>query len=135
MSDECRQSFARKAKGVAVLPSRTDRLGPISLKALYCVQGWAPCMQKILVVEDGKAVQRALKRLFASEGFSVEIVANGEQALTEMKRMKPDLVMLDLGLPGLSGREVCRQMKAHAPSVPIINLERKDGRMGQGEPA
>ena len=106
LSKECQMNvagvFARSERwrgaAIAHTPAR-----PMSLKELYCVQGWAPCMQKILVVEDGKAVQRALKRLFASEGFSVEIVANGEQGLTEMKRMKPDLVMLDLGLPGLPG--------------------------------
>jgi DNA-binding response OmpR family regulator len=82
-------------------------------------------MQKILIVEDGKAVQRALKRLFASEGFSVEIAADGDAALALVKQTKPDLVMLDLGLPGLPGREVCRQVKALAPALPIIILSAK----------
>jgi DNA-binding response OmpR family regulator len=117
--------FRPQSEGIAVCHlAHNDSAGLVG-GVILSPRVWAPSMQKILVVEDGKAVQRALKRLFASEGFSVEIVGNGEQALTEMKRIKPDLVMLDLGLPGLPGREVCRQMKAHAPSVPIIVLSAK----------
>lgn len=82
-------------------------------------------MQKILVVEDGRAVQRALKRLFDGEGFQVEIAADGNSALEALKRMKPDLVLLDLGLPGTPGHSVCKQMKELAPALPIIVVSAK----------
>src|SRR5690242_1499514 len=83
-------------------------------------------MQKILIVEDGRAVQRALRRLFESEGFAVEAAADGTTAIEQLKRLKPDLVLLDLGLPGLPGREVCRQMKELAPGMPIIIVSAKN---------
>lgn len=88
--------------------------------------GLTRTMQKILVVEDGRAVQRALRRLLESEGFAVEISADGTGAIEAVKRLKPDLVLLDLGLPGIPGRDVCRQMKELAPALPIIIVSAKN---------
>jgi len=82
-------------------------------------------MQKILVVEDGRAVQRALKQLFESAGFGVDIAPDGAGALEHVRRAKPDLVLLDLGLPGIPGRDVCQQMKELAPALPIIVVSAK----------
>jgi DNA-binding response OmpR family regulator len=55
----------------------------------------------------------------------VDVVADGESALEHMKRHKPDIVLLDLGLPGVPGREVCSRMKAQLPGLPIIIVSAK----------
>lgn len=82
-------------------------------------------MQRILIVEDGRAVQRALKRLFESDGFAVQITSDGLSALETVKNERPDLVLLDLGLPGISGRDVCQQIKQQAPLLPVIIVSAK----------
>jgi DNA-binding response OmpR family regulator len=77
-------------------------------------------MGRILVVEDDPAVQRALKRLFVAEGFAVETQSDGEAALNSFHAAVPSAIILDLNLPKISGRDLCRQIKAEAPSVPVI---------------
>ena len=77
---------------------------------------------RILVVEDDPAVQKALKRLFESEGYAVEIQANGQSALESFQAAAPAVVILDLRLPKLSGGDVCKEIKAQAPTLPIIVL-------------
>jgi DNA-binding response OmpR family regulator len=79
-------------------------------------------MEKILVVEDDRAVQRALKRLFETEKFEVEISSDGRSALDSFRRHAPSAVVLDLRLPAMSGREVCREIKQQAPALPVIVL-------------
>src|ERR1700719_4299534 len=79
-------------------------------------------MERILVVEDDRAVQKALKRLFEAEGFTVEISADGKSALEAYRAATPAAVVLDLRLPAMSGRDVCREIKEQAPSVPVIVL-------------
>lgn len=79
-------------------------------------------MGRILVVEDDPAVQKALKRMFESEGYAVEIQSNGASALESFQAMPPAVVILDLRLPKLSGSDVCKEIKAQAPTVPIIVL-------------
>ena len=79
-------------------------------------------MGKILVVEDDPAVQKALKRLFESEGYTVEIQANGESALESFQAAPPAVIILDLRLPKLSGSDLCKEVKAQAPALPIVVL-------------
>ena len=79
-------------------------------------------MERILVVEDDRAVQKALKRLFEAEGFTVEISADGKSALEAYRATTPAAVVLDLRLPAMSGRDVCREIKQQAPSLPVIVL-------------
>jgi DNA-binding response OmpR family regulator len=79
-------------------------------------------MERILVVEDDRAVQKALKRLFEAEGFGVEISADGKSALQAFHTAAPAAVVLDLRLPAMSGRDVCREIKQQAPGLPIIVL-------------
>jgi two-component system, OmpR family, alkaline phosphatase synthesis response regulator PhoP len=76
----------------------------------------------ILVVEDDRAVQKALKRLFEGEKFAVEIAPDGRSALEAFRRATPAAVVLDLRLPALSGRDVCRTIKEQTPWLPIIVL-------------
>jgi DNA-binding response OmpR family regulator len=77
---------------------------------------------KILVVEDDPAVQKALKRLFESEGYTVEIQANGKSALESFQAAPPAVIILDLRLPKLSGGDLCKEVKAQAPTLPIVVL-------------
>ena len=77
---------------------------------------------RILVVEDDRAVQKALKRLFEAEGYSVQISPDGTSALEGFRQTTPAAVVLDLRLPGVPGRELCREFKQHSPAVPIIVL-------------
>ena len=79
-------------------------------------------MDRILVVEDDPAVQRALRRLFEAEGYSVETAADGNSAVEQFRGGPPSAVVLDLRLPGISGREVCSELKQHSPAIPIIVL-------------
>ena len=79
-------------------------------------------MERILVVEDDRAVQKALKRLFESEGYSVESAFDGVAGLGAFRASTPSAVVLDLQLPKMSGRDVCREIKDRAPLLPIIVL-------------
>jgi DNA-binding response OmpR family regulator len=77
---------------------------------------------RILVVEDDPAVQKALKRLFETEGYRVEVQADGKSALESFHGAAPAVIILDLRLPKLSGRDLCKEVKAHAPTLPIVVL-------------
>jgi DNA-binding response OmpR family regulator len=79
-------------------------------------------MEKILVIEDDRAVQRALERLFESEGYRVESCFDGPSGLAAFRAAPPGIVVLDLRLPGMSGSELCRTIKDSSPSVSIIVL-------------
>lgn len=79
-------------------------------------------MDRILVVEDDRAVQKALRRLFEAEGYSVEAAFDGAAGLGAFRSAPPSAVVLDLRLPKMSGRDVCREIKERAPSLPIIVL-------------
>jgi two-component system response regulator RegX3 len=80
---------------------------------------------RILVVEDEQSFSDPLSYLLRKEGYEVGIAETGPAALEEFDRSGADLVLLDLMLPGLSGTEVCRQLRARS-SVPVIMLTAKD---------
>lgn len=82
-------------------------------------------MTKILVVEDEESFSEALAYLLGREGFDVTVADSGPKAITEFDRVGADLVLLDLMLPGLSGTEVCKQLRQRS-DVPIIMLTAKD---------
>ena len=82
-------------------------------------------VKKILVVEDDPAVQRALKRLFESEDFIVDVRSDGKSGLEAFRSDAPSAVVLDLRLPGLRGDDVCREIKKEAPALPVIILSAK----------
>ena len=79
-------------------------------------------MEKILVIEDDLAVQRALRRTFESAGFEVTIAADGGAAMEMFRATVPRVVILDLRLPGKSGQDICREIKREASNVPILVL-------------
>ena len=82
-------------------------------------------MPKILVVEDEETLAEAISFLLSKEGFEVEIAATGTDAVAKFESNGADLILLDLMLPGMSGTEVCRQIRTKS-SVPIIMLTAKD---------
>lgn len=79
-------------------------------------------MQTILIVEDDQRIQKALQRQFAYEGYEVHVVDDGTRAAAVCREIKPVAVVLDLMLPGLSGREICKQIKADTPDIPVVIL-------------
>ena len=83
-------------------------------------------MTRIMVVEDEESYRDPLAYLLRKEGFDVAAVATGTEAVKEFDRGGADLVLLDLMLPGLSGMEVCRHIRARS-NVPVIMLTAKDG--------
>ncbi len=82
-------------------------------------------MKKILIVEDDRTVQKALRRIFESEDFMVEVTGDGKSGLDLFRSSHPSAVVLDLRLPGMPGNEVCIEIKKEAPSVPVIVLSAK----------
>ena len=82
-------------------------------------------MTRVLVVEDEESFSDALSYMLEREGFDTAVAATGPDALAEFDRGGADIVLLDLMLPGLSGTEVCRQLRSRS-AVPIIMLTAKD---------
>ena len=83
-------------------------------------------MTRVLIVEDEDSFSDALSFMLRREGYEVFIAADGNTALAEFDKHGPDLVLLDLMLPGISGTEVCRIIRGKS-TVPIIMLTAKDG--------
>ncbi len=81
--------------------------------------------QKILLVEDETSIAKSLQFLLAQQEFEVKISSNGNQALIDFELFQPDLILLDLMLPGLPGTEVCRRIRTKS-KVPIIMLTAKN---------
>ncbi|MEN9736350.1 MAG: hypothetical protein RL129_1061 [Actinomycetota bacterium] len=82
-------------------------------------------MTKILIIEDEASFSDAIKFLLEKEGFEVAVANNGQVGITEFQKNGADLILLDLMLPGLSGTEVCRQIRSES-KVPIIMLTARD---------
>src|SRR3954452_17843452 len=85
-------------------------------------EGRAP---RVLIVEDDVEIAQALQRSLRLEGYDVRLVGDGEKALADARSYVPDVVLLDLGLPGLDGLDVARRMRADG-DVPILMLTARD---------
>jgi DNA-binding response OmpR family regulator len=79
-------------------------------------------METVLIIEDSRPMQRTLQRLFESDSLEVRIASDGVGGLESFRHEPPNVVVLDLKLPGLSGKELCRSFKSEMPSVPIVVL-------------
>lgn len=86
----------------------------------------------ILVVDDEQEIVRALQRSLTAHGYSVLVAGSGEEAVDITVMRHPDLLLLDLLLPGMSGIEVCRRVRAES-NVPIIVLSVKDAQFDKVE--
>jgi two-component system alkaline phosphatase synthesis response regulator PhoP len=82
--------------------------------------------KKILIVEDDPGIQMSIKDEFESEGYHVMTTNDGENGLQMILDKKPDLVILDIMLPGLDGYEVCKRLRMEGNNTPVIMLTVKD---------
>jgi DNA-binding response OmpR family regulator len=85
-------------------------------------------MTRILLVDDEPLITDSLSYSLKREGFEVKAVGDGEQALKELREFDPDLVVLDIMLPGINGLEVCRRIRA-TNSTPVIMLTARSEEM------
>jgi len=83
-------------------------------------------MKKILIIEDNPGIQMSLMDQFESEGYRVFISGNGNDGLKLVKDHNPDLIILDIMLPGLDGYEVCKKLRMEGNNTPVIMLTVKD---------
>jgi two-component system response regulator MprA len=83
-------------------------------------------MTRILVVEDEPAVRDGLRRALLLEGYEVTVAEDGRAALQSLALSPPDAVVLDLGLPGLDGLEICRRLRTAGDRIPVLMLTARD---------
>jgi two-component system response regulator MprA len=81
---------------------------------------------RVLIIDDDRALRAALRRALTLAGYEVEVAADGEEGLASMAERAPAAVVLDLGLPGLDGLDVCRRLRADGDRVPVLMLTARD---------
>jgi len=82
--------------------------------------------QRILIVEDDPAIAAFVQTALEREGFATEVVGQGDKALERADAARPDLILLDLMLPGMDGLQVCQAIRRRPAYIPIIMLTAKD---------
>jgi two-component system, OmpR family, response regulator MprA len=82
--------------------------------------------EAILVVDDDAPIRRMLERTLVAEGYEVTLAVDGGAALAAIERSVPDLLVLDVGLPGVDGLAVCRRARARGLATPILLLTARD---------
>ncbi|CQR62589.1 response regulator transcription factor [Streptomyces leeuwenhoekii] len=78
--------------------------------------------QTVLLAEDDRAIRHALERALTLEGYEVTAVADGVEALARARRGRPDVLVLDVMMPGMDGLQVCRALRAEGDRTPILML-------------
>ena len=81
---------------------------------------------RILIVDDDRALRDALRRALTLAGYDSVLAADGEEALARATSAAPDAIVLDVGLPGMDGLEVCRALRASGDRVPVLMLTARD---------
>lgn len=91
---------------------------------------WLPIiplmLNNILIVEDDSGLQKYLKEFLIDNGFTANIAGDGVTALRMIKKSPPDIVILDLGLPDMTGESVCMEIRKNYPDLPVVILTAKD---------
>jgi two-component system response regulator MprA len=82
--------------------------------------------ERVLVVDDDPPLRRMLERTLVAEGFEVTVAGDGGAALVAAERSVPDLIVLDVAMPGIDGLSVCRRLRAKGLSSPILMLTARD---------
>lgn len=85
-------------------------------------------MKSILVIEDNVLLADFIAEVLQEEGYKVQVAANGQEGLSRLREVKPDLVITDLMMPKLSGEEVCQVIKAHPKyhEIPVVLMSSRD---------
>jgi len=78
--------------------------------------------ERMLIIEDDRSLYKPLKHIFESEGYAVDFAADGAAGLASVRAAPPNIVVLDLKLPKMHGREVCRTIKQETPNLPVVVL-------------
>jgi two-component system response regulator MprA len=81
---------------------------------------------RVLIIEDDDSVRAALRRALQLAGYEVLLAVDGEDGLLQAQSVVPDAIVLDLGLPGLDGMEVCRRLRSNGDRTPILMLTARD---------
>jgi len=81
---------------------------------------------RILIVEDDAALASGIARILEGEGHAVDVMAKGEQAVLGARQERFDMVILDVGLPGIDGFEVLRRLRAAGDRTPVLVLTARD---------
>jgi two-component system response regulator MprA len=82
---------------------------------------------RVLIVDDDAGVRRMLARTLEAEGYGVTAVADGGSALVEIERSAPDLIVLDVAMPGMDGLGVTRRLRGKGDALPVLLLTARDG--------
>src|SRR4051812_17536647 len=82
--------------------------------------------ERVLVVDDDAPVRRMLQRSLTAEGFSVDLAPDGGAALAAVERSAPDLIVLDVAMPGVDGLAVARRLRARGVTAPILMVTARD---------
>jgi DNA-binding response OmpR family regulator len=88
-----------------------------------------PAVSRVLLVEDDRDIAEPLARALGREGYEVTEAGDGRVALEGVLAAPPDLIILDIGLPGIDGLEVCRHVRDLHPQLPILMLTARDGEL------
>jgi DNA-binding response OmpR family regulator len=88
-------------------------------------------VHRILAIDDDPAVTSVLKRGLAYEGFAVDTAPSGEEGLALARNRQPDVVILDVMMPGLDGYQVLRRLRAADQQLPVLMLTAKDSAADQ----
>jgi two-component system response regulator MprA len=83
-------------------------------------------MFRVLVVDDDAPIRRMLERTLVAEGYEVEVAADGGAALAAVERWVPDLLVLDVAMPGIDGLAVCKRLRRAGLALPILLLTARD---------
>src|SRR5690606_115286 len=82
--------------------------------------------ESLLVIDDDDKITSMLRRSLAFEGYKINTASNGEEGLQKLMEEEPDLILLDIMMPGIDGWEVCRRIRESGSNVPILMLTAKD---------
>ncbi len=88
---------------------------------------------RVLIVDDEPPIRRFLRTSLSAQGYDIVEAEDGVKALDEVRRMSPDVLVLDLGLPGMDGLEVIRRLRGGGASLPIIVLSSRADEAGKVE--
>src|SRR5919206_2200305 len=81
---------------------------------------------KILVVDDERAVRESLRRALELEGYQIDLAVDGREALAVLEQAQPDMLILDVLMPGVDGLEVCRRLRRAGNRLPVLMLTARD---------